>query len=79
MIIWLAKNAANDVRSNLSLSLLLGGAIGNAIDRAISGKVTDFIDFYIGLWHYPTFNVADIAITTGALLMVLEIWKSKPE
>lgn len=78
LVVWLARNVVSDVRANLSLSLLLGGAIGNAIDRALSGKVTDFIDFYIGLWHYPTFNIADIAITLGALLMIWEVWQAKP-
>jgi signal peptidase II len=77
LIVWLAKNSAAEIRTNLSLSLLLGGAIGNAIDRIIAGRVTDFIDFYIGLWHYPTFNIADIAITLGALLMIWDAWKSK--
>jgi signal peptidase II len=79
LMVWLARNASNDLLSNLSLSLLLGGAIGNAIDRAVSSQVTDFIDFYIGVWHYPTFNIADIAITVGALLRVWEVWKKPAE
>lgn len=54
-----------------SLSLILGGAIGNLIDRLTKGKVIDFIDFFIGNWHWPAFNVADSALTVG---MILFIW-----
>jgi len=54
-----------------SLSLILGGAIGNLIDRLTKGKVIDFIDFFIGDWHWPAFNVADSALTVG---MILFIW-----
>jgi len=54
-----------------SLSLILGGAIGNLIDRLTKGKVIDFIDFFVGKWHWPAFNIADSALTVG---MVLFIW-----
>jgi len=54
-----------------SLSLILGGAIGNLIDRLTKGKVIDFIDVFIGNWHWPAFNVADSALTVG---MILFIW-----
>jgi signal peptidase II len=59
----------------------LGGALGNLIDRVVEGRVTDFVDFYIGSWHYATFNVADIAITVGAGLLILSelILKSRAE
>jgi len=53
-----------------SLSLILGGAIGNLIDRVIVGKVTDFIDFFINKWHWPAFNVADSALTIGICLFM---------
>lgn len=56
----------------LSLSLILGGALGNVIDRAIHGYVIDFIDFYYGTWHWPAFNVADIAISLGAFFFILD-------
>lgn len=56
----------------LSLSLIMGGALGNVIDRVIYGHVIDFIDFYYGNWHWPAFNVADSAITVGAILFVLD-------
>ena len=54
------------------LALILGGAIGNVIDRLRFGQVVDFLDFHLGGWHWPAFNVADSAITVGAVLLVLE-------
>jgi signal peptidase II len=56
-----------------ALSLVLGGATGNLWDRITRGAVTDFIDFYIGEWHWATFNVADSAITVGAILLALSM------
>jgi signal peptidase II len=57
----------------LALSLILGGALGNLWDRLVDGKVTDFLDFYIGAHHWPPFNVADSAIVGGALLLLLRM------
>ncbi len=54
-----------------SLSLILGGAVGNLIDRLKTGQVVDFIDFFIGDWHWPAFNVADSALTIGIILFLL--------
>lgn len=53
------------------LALVVGGALGNVVDRLRQGAVTDFLDLYWRDWHWPTFNGADIAITCGALLMLL--------
>ena len=55
-----------------ALSLVMGGAIGNLIDRVFLGQVTDFFDFFIGTRHWPTFNVADSAISVGIVLLALE-------
>jgi len=55
-----------------SLALILGGALGNVIDRIAHGYVVDFLDFYLGTWHWPAFNVADSAITVGAVLLVVD-------
>ena len=55
-----------------SLALILGGAIGNLIDRLRFGQVVDFLDFHAYGWHWPAFNVADSAITVGAVLLILE-------
>lgn len=57
----------------VGLSLILGGAIGNVIDRLIYGYVIDFIDVYYGSWHWPAFNIADSAITIGAVLLILDV------
>ena len=57
----------------LALSLILGGAVGNLWDRIANGKVTDFLDFYIGIHHWPPFNVADSAIVVGALLLFMRM------
>lgn len=55
----------------LSFSLILGGALGNALDRAARGQVVDYLDFHLGGWHWPAFNLADVAIVAGAVLMVV--------
>ncbi len=63
------QTAAEDRLLLTSLSLVLGGAVGNLMDRVANGGVTDFIDFYLGTKHWHTFNVADSAITVGLILM----------
>jgi signal peptidase II len=63
----------------ISLGLILGGAVGNLIDRISAAEVTDFIDFYVGSWHWHTFNVADSAITVGILLMAIDIFRPRAE
>jgi len=55
-----------------ALACILGGALGNAIDRVAYGHVVDFLLFYWQDWHFPAFNVADIAITVGAMLLLLD-------
>jgi len=62
-----------------ALGLLLAGILGNVVDRMRLGFVIDFIDVQIGNWHYPTFNVADMAICTGAGLLILDMFFSKKE
>ena len=57
---------------SISIALFIAGRLGNAIDRALYGYVIDFIDVYYGAWHWPAFNVADSAITVGAILLVLD-------
>jgi signal peptidase II len=85
MIGWfLARGAEDERKTLLGLSLILGGAVGNLIDRVFRGEVVDFLDVYIassgiakklvdwfGTAHWPTFNIADSAIVTGACLLVL--------
>ena len=59
-----------------ALSLVLGGAIGNFVDRVRIGKVTDFIDVYVNDWHWPSFNVADSALTVGIALFIISSFMS---
>ncbi len=61
----------------LSLSMILGGALGNLWDRITLGHVVDFLDFYIGNYHWPAFNVADAAIVIGAALLIIESFQNK--
>lgn len=65
LIVWLRRLPPWDRWLTWSLSLLLGGAIGNLVDRLFHGHVIDFIHVYYDRWHYPIFNVADIAISVG--------------
>lgn len=71
-IIYLLKRHAGQRLFCWALALILGGAIGNLIDRVLYGYVIDFLDFYVGKWHWPAFNVADMAIVGGAGLFVLD-------
>lgn len=66
-----------DSPSAIGLALIFGGAMGNVFDRVRAGSVTDFLDFYIGTWHWYTFNVADASICTGAGLLILSMLKSQ--
>ncbi len=72
LIIWLVKLKKQEILLAASLALILGGAIGNLIDRIAYGYVIDFLDVYYKSWHWPAFNIADSAITLGVMLMLLE-------
>ncbi len=69
LLLWMRRRDFNT--TTLALSLIMGGALGNLWDRLMEGKVTDFLDFYIGAHHWPPFNVADSAIVVGALLLLV--------
>jgi signal peptidase II len=60
--------------TSVALALIMGGALGNIYDRIAYGMVTDFLEFYQGTWRFAAFNVADAAITTGACLLLLDMW-----
>jgi signal peptidase II len=79
VIVWLLRrNAATQPRFALALVLIMGGALGNVIDRLAYGHVIDFLLFYWKDWYFPAFNLADSAITCGAALLVLdELLRSK--
>ena len=70
--VWLARLKQHETLLAIALSLVLGGAIGNLIDRLAYGYVIDFLDVYYGNWHWPAFNIADSAITLGVILMLAE-------
>jgi signal peptidase II len=79
LVVWLAKLKPEAKLEAISLSLVIGGAIGNVIDRIYYGYVIDFLDIYIGSSHWPAFNVADSAICIGAVLLIIDSIKSEPE
>lgn len=75
-ILWLMKTSAQQSRRlMLALTLILAGAIGNLIDRLAYGHVVDFVLIYWHPWYYPAFNIADAAITVGAILVIWDEWQ----
>ena len=74
---WLWRTASRLVA--IALGLIIGGAIGNVVDRVRYGYVVDFLDFHLGTWHYPAFNLADSAIVTGVGLLLLDSLVRGPE
>ena len=71
-IVWMLKSHAGQKMFSFALACILGGALGNVIDRSMHGYVVDFLDFHYAGWHFPAFNVADGAITIGAIFLVLD-------
>lgn len=79
VIVILAKNSRpKEYAFFTALGLILGGAAGNLIDRIRYREVVDFLDFYLGNYHWPAFNVADIAICCGAALALILSWRRTP-
>ncbi len=78
VVYYFVKTAASDRKVKAALSLILAGALGNLVDRVVRGYVIDFLDFYVGRWHWPFFNVADSCITIGALFLILFFVIRKP-
>ena len=72
LISYLLKRHGNQKMFCTALALIMGGAIGNVIDRLLYGHVIDFLDFHVGGWHWPAFNLADSAITVGAVLLIFD-------
>lgn len=77
LFIWLKKLNTQAKLEAISISLILGGAIGNVIDRIYFGYVIDFIDVYVGTYHWPAFNIADSAIVVGAALLIIDSFRSE--
>jgi signal peptidase II len=72
LVIWLGRLNRGDTRLAIALALVLGGAVGNLIDRILHGHVVDFIQLYYERWFWPAFNIADSAITIGAALLIID-------
>ena len=81
LVYFLYKNKAAQKLQNSAYALIIGGALANMADRSYHGFVVDFLDVYWREWHYPVFNIADIAISVGAGLLILDAFKNndKPE
>lgn len=77
LIIYMLRKHADDKLFCMALSLILGGALGNLWDRIALGHVVDFLDFYVGVYHWPAFNVADSAIFLGAMLLIVDSFRRK--
>ncbi len=78
LLFWLFTLQSSSRWVAVSISLILGGAIGNLIDRVRFGYVIDFIDVYVNQWHWPIFNIADSAVCVGAVMLVIDIiWLSR--
>jgi signal peptidase II len=72
LIVWLFRLPAQEKMTAAALGLIIGGAVGNLIDRINHGYVVDFIDVYYGDWHWPAFNLADSAITCGVVVLIID-------
>ncbi len=79
LVVWLARLRHHEKVVAAALALIIGGAVGNLIDRVRYGHVVDFLDVYYKDWHWPAFNIADSAITIGVALMILDaLFPAKP-
>ena len=79
VVYYFFKTPAGDKLMKVALTLIMAGALGNQFDRLIRGHVIDFLDFYVGKAHWPFFNAADSCITIGACLMLVILFRRKPE
>jgi len=77
LLFWFSRLKENDPGLIIGFSLIIGGALGNLVDRLRLGEVVDFLDFYIGAYHWPAFNVADASITVGTLWVALNLFFQK--
>lgn len=79
LVVWMTKMKPQEKRLAIAFSLIVGGAIGNVIDRILYAQVTDFIDWYYGAYHWPTFNLADSFIFLGAAIFIFDSWMQNSE
>ncbi|MDO8718405.1 MAG: signal peptidase II [Polaromonas sp.] len=71
-IVWMLKSHPGQKLFSFALACILGGAVGNVIDRTLHGYVVDFLDFHYAGWHFPAFNIADAGISIGAVCLILD-------
>ncbi|MCY7306193.1 MAG: signal peptidase II, partial [Rhodoferax sp.] len=71
-IVWMLKSHSGQRLFSFAMACILGGAVGNVVDRMAHGHVVDFLQFHWGGWYFPAFNIADSAITIGAATMILD-------
>ena len=74
-LLWTSQTPS--ALGGFGLALILGGAAGNVVDRLVRGKVIDFLDFYLGTYHWPAFNVADSGIVIGAALLMIDLMRGR--
>lgn len=79
LVLWLSRLKVTAKMEAIAISLIIGGAIGNVLDRFLYGYVIDFIDVYVGSYHWPAFNIADAAICIGAVLLIWDSFKKTAE
>lgn len=79
LIIWMRKLPAAESWNNPAYAMVIGGALGNVFDRLVHGFVVDYLDFFWGNYHWPAFNLADAAICIGAVMIVLDGFRSKKD
>ncbi|MBZ2170109.1 signal peptidase II [Marinobacter sp. F4216] len=76
LVYWLRNLKRHETWMAVAIVLILGGALGNVYDRVVHGYVVDFLHFYWRDWHFPAFNIADTAITIGAAMMILDMFRN---
>jgi signal peptidase II len=77
ILTWLRRLTMQQRWVAIALCLILGGALGNLLDRFLYGHVIDFVQWYIGHWYWPTFNIADSAICVGAVMLIIDAIRNK--
>ena len=78
LVSWLRRMNRDEGWQACSMALILGGALGNLYDRVAHGYVVDFLLVYYDRWYFPSFNLADVAITMGAAMLVLDMFREQP-
>ena len=79
LVYWLLQMKKDQLLLPFAIAMIIGGAIGNVVDRMLHGHVIDFLDFYYQQWHWPAFNLADSAITLGVILFIWDAFFGNKE